>query len=127
MWIGSKWRTTIISSTEIEHVVSNRNCVTSTSCPSSGTVEVEDGALASPTPSAPPSPPSPPFPIIPSQLTAAEENTPLGLAIGLPLGGLLLVAALSAIWCIRYRKPGMRQQSNPTKPTQVAEVGMSRA
>ena len=144
MWIGSNWRTTIISPTEIEHLVNNRNCDASTSCPSSGTVEVEDGALASPSappsppsppppPPSPPSPPSPPLspvaspPIIPSQLTAAGDDTPLGLAIGLPLGGLLLVAILSAIGCIWYHKPGMRQQSNPTKPTQVAEVEMSRA
>ena len=150
MWIGFNWRTTIISPTEIEHLATADTCDASTSCPSSGTVEVEDGALASPSappspPSPPPSPPSPPSPplrppmpspppspvapppIIPSQLTAAEDDTPLGLAIGLPLGGLLLVAVLSAICCIRYRKPGMWQQSNPTKPTQVAEVEMSRA
>ena len=150
MWIGFNWRTTIISPTEIEHLATADTCDASTSCPSSGTVEVEDGALASPSappspPSPPPSPPSPPSPplrppmpspppspvapppIIPSQLTAAGDDTPLGLAIGLPLGGLLLVAILSAIGCIWYRKPGMRQQSNPTKPTQVAEVEMSRA
>ena len=150
MWIGFNWRTTIISPTEIEHLATADTCDASTSCPSSGTVEVEDGALASPSappspPSPPPSPPSPPSPplrppmpspppspvapppIIPSQLTAAGDDTPLGLAIGLPLGGLLLVAILSAIGCIWYHKPGMRQQSNPTKPTQVAEVEMSRA
>ena len=46
---------TIISPTEIEHIVDNLSCDSSNSCPSSGTVTVEDGALAPP--SAPPSPP----------------------------------------------------------------------
>ena len=138
MWIGFNWRTTIISPTEIEHLATADTCDASTSCPSSGTVEVEDGARAPP--SAPPSPPTSPtppsLPPAPSPPTiAAEGDTLLGLAIGLPVGGLLLVAILSAICCIWYRKPGMWQQSNPTKrtqvvsssSTQVAEVEMSRA
>ena len=138
MWLSSEWRATIISPTEIEHMVDNLSCDSSNSCPSSGTVEVEDGARAPP--SAPPSPPTSPtppsLPPAPSPPTiAAEGDTLLGLAIGLPVGGLLLVAILSAICCIWYRKPGMWQQSNPTKrtqvvsssSTQVAEVEMSRA
>ena len=129
-WLSSNWRNRIISPTEIEHLATADTCDASTSCPSSGTVEVEDGARAPP--SAPPSPPTSPtppsLPPAPSPPTiAAEGDTLLGLAIGLPVGGLLLVAILSAICCIWYRKPGMWQQSNPTKPTQVAEVEMSRA
>ena len=137
-WLSSNWRNRIISPTEIEHLASADKCDASTSCPSSGTVEVEDGARAPP--SAPPSPPTSPtppsLPPAPSPPTiAAEGDTLLGLAIGLPVGGLLLVAILSAICCIWYRKPGMWQQSNPTKrtqvvsssSTQVAEVEMSRA
>ena len=137
-WLSSNWRNRIISPTEIEHLATADTCDASTSCPSSGTVEVEDGARAPP--SAPPSPPTSPtppsLPPAPSPPTiAAEGDTLLGLAIGLPVGGLLLVAILSAICCIWYRKPGMWQQSNPTKrtqvvsssSTQVAEVEMSRA
>ena len=137
-WLSSNWRNRIISPTEIEHLASADKCDASTSCPSSGTVEVEDRARAPP--SAPPSPPTSPtppsLPPAPSPPTiAAEGDTLLGLAIGLPVGGLLLVAILSAICCIWYRKPGMWQQSNPTKrtqvvsssSTQVAEVEMSRA
>ena len=137
-WLSSNWRNRIISPTEIEHLATADKCDASTSCPSSGTVEVEDGARAPP--SAPPSPPTSPtppsLPPAPSPPTiAAEGDTLLGLAIGLPVGGLLLVAILSAICCIWYRKPGMWQQSNPTKrtqvvsssSTQVAEVEMSRA
>ena len=57
MWLSSEWRATIISPTVIEHIVDNLSCDASNSCPSSGTVEVEDGDRAPP-----PSPPSPPHP-----------------------------------------------------------------
>ena len=48
----------------------------------------------------------------------------LGLATGLPLGGLFVVAVLTAIGCYYRRKP---QTPNPTEPSQVAEVEISRA
>jgi len=128
MWLGSKWRATIINSTEIEHIVDNLSCDASNSCPSSGTVEVEDGELAPPPspPSPPSSPPPPPFLPAPSPPTtkAGNNETNLGLAIGLPLGGLFVVAVLTAIGCYYRRKP---QTPNPTEPSQVAEVEISRA
>ena len=130
MWLGSKWRATIISPTEIEHIVDNLSCDASNSCPSSGTVEVEDGERAPPSsppspPSSPPPPPSPPSLPAPSPpTTKAGNETNLGLAIGLPLGGLFVVAVLTAIGCYYRRKP---QTPNPTEPSQVAEVEISRA
>ena len=135
MWLSFKWRATIISPTEIEHIVDNLSCDSSNSCPSSGTVEVEDGAPAPPSsppspPSSPPSPPSPPpppsLPPAPPPTTAAGNETTLGLAIGLPLGGLLVVAVLTAIGC-HYRRTPRRPPPNPTEPSQVAEVEISRA
>ena len=133
MWLGSKWRATIISPTVIEHIVDNLSCDASNSCPSSGTVEVEDGDRAPPpSPPSPPSPPPPPsLPPRPPSLPAASppttkagNETNLGLAIGLPLGGLFVVAVLTAIGCHYRRKP---QTPNPTELSQVAEVEISRA
>ena len=54
----------------------------------------------------------------------ADPDSGPGLAIGLALGGCLLVAVLGAVACIWYRKPRMQTGSSARAP-QLVEVTVS--
>ena len=128
MWLHDQWRTTVISTTVIEHLVTPQ-CNTDNSCPSTGTVEVEDGARQPPAlpptpPTPPPPPPSTPPPMTPAaskeHLFAKEVLLRFGLFV---LFVLFVLFGLGVMLGVRKHRTRQHAAQSVTAPQEV-EVEM---